>query len=375
VNLAALRHNFRLVVERTRSEGVSVLAAVKADAYGHGLLEVSSVLAEEGVDWLGVAMVDEGLRLRAGGLQTPILVLGGTDDGTEEAAVEASLTPVLYRLASAQRLAALAAAHGGPVSVHLKVDTGMNRLGIPLGDLAAFLDQLDALGGLRVDGVLTHLAEAEMGDRGMTADQLQDFAGALATIRERGHNPRWVHAANSAALLTGQRLVGDCAASLIRPGIMLYGCSPAQGLAQGWDLQPVLSFETAVAFLKDVPTGALLSYGATWKAERPSRIATLPVGYGDGYMRALGNRADVLIRGQRAPVVGRVCMDLCLVDVTDIEGVCEGDSVVLIGRQGEAEITASELADHLGTISYEVLCSLSCRVPRIYSDDEGANSP
>lgn len=374
IDLAALRHNAREVLKRTRSQGLEVLAAVKADAYGHGLVPVAKALAEVGVDWLGVAIVEEGLQLREAGVDLPILVLGGVGDGAEEVALAARLTPVLYRGRSADRLAALARASGQAVSVHIKVDTGMNRLGVPLRDLSAFLDHMEALGCLRIDGVMTHLVEAETGARGMTSAQLERFAAAVSMIRGRGHNPRWVHAANSAALLTGQGGGADLGASLVRPGIMLYGAAPSEGLALDWGLAPVLTFETAVSFLKEVPVGSVLSYGATWRAERPSRIATLPVGYGDGYSRSLGNRADVLIRGQRAPLVGRVCMDLCLVDVTDIEGVCEGDPVVLLGRQGEALITASELALHQGTISYEVLCSIAPRVPRVYCDGAGNGS-
>jgi alanine racemase len=374
IDLAALRHNGREVLKRTRSQGLEVLAAVKADAYGHGLVPVAKVLAEVGVDWLGVAIVEEGLQLREAGVDLPILVLGGVGDGAEEVALGAQITPVLYRERSADRLAALARDSGKTVDVHIKVDTGMNRLGVPLRDLSAFLDHVERLSGLRIDGVMTHLAEAETGADGMTSDQLERFGEAVSMIRGRGHSPRWVHAANSAALLTGQGGGPELGASLVRPGIMLYGATPTEGLAVDWGFAPVLTFETAVSFLKEVPVGSTLSYGATWRADRPSRIATLPVGYGDGYSRSLGNRADVLIRGQRAPLVGRVCMDLCLVDVTDIADVCEGDPVVLLGRQGECLITASELALHQGTISYEVLCSIAPRVPRVYCDGEGHHS-
>ena len=368
VSLSALRHNCRQVLARTRPAKTSLLVAVKADAYGHGLLPVAGALSEEGVDWLGVAIVEEGIRLREAGIETPILVLGGAIEGSEAAALDARLTPVLYRAGSAERFAALARTRGREVAVQLKVDTGMNRLGVPARDLASFLDRVEALEGLRIDGVMTHLAEAEAGPSGMTSVQLDSFAAALKLVSSRGHRPRWVHAANSAAVLIGQGLSGQGTANLVRPGIMLYGCTPRSGLEESWDLEPVMAFETAISFLKEVPVGARLSYGATWEARRVSRIATLPVGYGDGYARALGNRAEVLIRGQRAPVVGRVCMDLCLVDVTDIEGVDEGDLVTLLGRQGAAQITAEELAGHLETIPYEILCSISPRVPRIYSD-------
>jgi len=355
------------VSERCSGLGLSVLAAVKADAYGHVLVPVSKALVDVGVDWLGVAIVEEGLQLREAGVDLPILVLGGLGGGAEAVALAAGLTPVLYRGRTAAQLAALGRARGEPVGVHLKVDTGMNRLGVPLRDLAAFLDHIEGLDALRIEGVMTHLAEAELGDEGMTGAQIAAFGEAISMLRGRGHNPRWVHAANSAAVLTGQAESASFGSSLVRPGIMLYGAAPSDGLGGGWGLRPVLTFETAVSFLKEVPTGAKLSYGATWGAARPSRIATLPVGYGDGYSRALSNRADVLIRGQRAPVVGRVCMDLCLVDVTDVPGVCEGDPVVLLGRQGACEISAAELSGLQQTIPYEVLCSIAPRVPRVYS--------
>lgn len=367
IDLAALRHNGRTVLERCRRSGLSVLAAVKADAYGHGLVPVSKALVDIGVDWLGVAIVEEGLQLRESGVDLPVLVLGGLSDGSEAVALAARLTPVLYREQSAERLAALGRDRSEPVGVHLKVDTGMNRLGVPLRDLAAFLDRLESLGSLRIEGVMTHLAEAEAGDAGRTASQLANFGEAISMLRGRGHKPRWIHAANSAAVLIGPAEPPSFASSLVRPGIMLYGAA-SEGLAAGWGLRPVLTFETAISFLKDVPRGSKLSYGATWQAERPSRIATLPVGYGDGYSRALSNRADVLVRGQRAPVVGRICMDLCLVDVTDVPGVYEGDSVVLLGRQGACEISAGELSGLQQTIPYEVLCSIAPRVPRVYSE-------
>ncbi|MEE2830447.1 MAG: alanine racemase [Myxococcota bacterium] len=370
VDLEALRHNCRVVLQRVAPSGATVMAAVKADAYGHGLVPVSRILVAEGVAWLGVAIVEEGLRLRRAGIDTPILVLGGILDGAEEVSVEAGLTPVVYRQRSIEALAAIAGARGEVLDVHLKVDTGMNRLGVPLAELDDFLRRIEALGNLRIDGVLTHLAEAERSEGGMTEAQIRAFEGAVSDIRARGHQPRWVHAANSAALLTGRRLDDGPAQTLVRPGILLYGCAPDPALEEAWPLKPVLSFETAVSFLKEVPAGSRLSYGATWEAQRPSRIATLPVGYGDGYVRALGNRAEVLVRGRRAPVVGRVCMDLVLADVTDIPGVEEGDPVVLLGPQGEEEITAAELAGLLETIPYEVICSISPRVPRSYQGGE-----
>jgi len=365
IDLGALRHNCQLVRRKLQGSGTAVMAAIKADGYGHGLVSVARVMASEGIDWLGVAIVEEGMALREAGITLPILVLGGFADGSEPEAIRAGLTPVVFRAASVRALNAVAARTGERIGVHVKIDTGMNRLGVPRGLLGSFLDLVEGLDHLYIDGVMTHLAEADRTDDDFTEWQLEGFQAALEETLERGHRPRWLHAANSAALLLGRGPVTSAAATLVRPGLALFGLPPDPSLQDAWPLRPVMSFETGISYLKRVPAGARLSYGLTWTAQRPTKVATLPVGYGDGYPRALGNRAEVLVRGQRAPVVGRVCMDLTLVDVTDVPGVQEGDRVVLMGRQGDAEVTASELAALLGTIPYEVLVGISPRVPRV----------
>ena len=368
IDLGALRHNCQLVRRRLDGSGTAVMAAVKADAYGHGLVPTARVMADEGIDWLGVAIVEEGMALRQAGITLPILVLGGFADGSEPEAIQAGLTPVVFRAASARALNAVAARTGDRIGIHLKVDTGMNRLGVPRGLLGNFLDLLEGLDHLYVDGLMTHLAQAERTDDDFTEYQLDGFAAAQEELLQRGHRPRWIHAANSAAVLLGRGPTTSAAATLVRPGLALYGLSPDPALDEAWPLRPVMSFETGISFLKRVPAGARLSYGLTWTAERPTKIATLPVGYGDGYPRALGNRAEVIVRGVRAPVVGRVCMDLTLVDVTEVPGVQEGDRVVLMGAQGDSEVSAGELAALLGTIPYEVVVGVSPRVPRVERD-------
>ncbi len=368
VDLAALRHNCRLVRRVVAPRGCAVMAAVKADAYGHGIVPVARAMEAEGIDWLGVAIVEEGLKLRSAGVQLPILILGGFADGSEPEAVAGGLTPVVFRSASARALNALGSRTSSRIGIHLKVDTGMNRLGVPRGLLGQFLDLLDGLEHLYVDGVLTHLAEAENPDDEFTAWQLDGFRAAVAEVRERGHRPRWVHAANSAALMMGRVPMDSSAGMIVRPGLALYGLAPDSSLAGALPLRPVMSFESAISYIKRIPAGAKVSYGLTWTAQRSTRVATLPVGYGDGFPRALGNRADALVRGHRAPVIGRVCMDLTLLDVTDVPGVQEGDRATLMGRQGAQEIDAGELAALLGTIPYEVICGISPRVPRTYRD-------
>jgi alanine racemase len=371
VDLGALRHNHREVRRRLASTGCAVLAPVKADAYGHGLVPVARTLADEGVDWFGVALLEEGLELRANGIDCPILVLGGLPDGSEVTAADAGLTPVVYRSPSVRALNAIAARRQMPIGVHLKVDTGMNRLGVPVAELSAFLDLLDGMEHVYIDGLMTHLAVAESEDPTFTVGQLRAFAGAIDAVRARGHHPRWIHAANSAGMMTNRSLPAPHAANLARPGIALFGVPPDAALAGAWDLRPVMSFESAITYLKDIPAGARVSYGLTWGASRPTRLATLPVGYGDGYLRVFGNRGHVLVRGHRAPVVGRVCMDLCMVDVTDVPGVQEGDRAILLGRQGDEEISAVDLAAHADTIPYEILCTISPRVPRLYHGRDG----
>lgn len=369
VDLGALRHNYRLLRRRLPA-GCGVLLPIKADAYGHGLLQVGKVLEAEGADWLGVAIIEEGLTLRQAGVRTRILVLGGLADGSEALAVESGLTPVVYRSASVRALNAVAASAGRTVPVHLKIDTGMNRLGVPLGHLAAFLELLDGLEHLYVDGLMTHLAEAENPDGAFTEGQLSSFDDAVRLVRAHGHSPRWLHAANSAAVMTGRATdhlpLDDLSQALVRPGIALFGHAPDAALEGAWPLRPVMTFESAISFLKKVPAGAEVSYGRSWRAARDTKLATLPVGYGDGYWRAFGNRAEALVRGQRVPVVGRVCMDLCLLDVTDVPHVAEGDRAVLLGGMGDEQITAAELASLVDTVPYEILCAISPRVPRIY---------
>lgn len=368
IDLDALRANVELL-RRRALPGQALLCAVKAQAYGHGLVPVARALADASVEWLGVALVEEGIALRQAGVELPALVLGGFPAGAEDAALEAELTPTLYDLSAARRLNAAAARRGQQVAVHLKIDTGMGRLGVPFDRVEAFLDQLVGLEHLRVDGLMSHLSESEAAEPAFTELQLDRFDAAVATARSRGLEPRWIHAANSGALLGGRQRAGY---TLARSGISLYGCPPDDSDPAGFGLRPVLSLRTRALFVKDVPAGTPVSYGRTWTTQRPSRLATLPIGYGDGWLRSLSGRAQVLVRGRRVPLVGRVCMDLCVVDVTDVPGVEAGEPVVLIGEQGGERVTACEVARWAGTISYEVTCALHGRIPRRY---RGSGAP
>lgn len=360
IDLDALEHNFREVVRC--AEGQQVLAVVKARAYGHGAVEVSRRLQTLGADMFGVALVEEGRELRDAGILAPILVMGATFPEQAEAIVSLKLTPAIFSLAVAQALSEAAYKRRTTIDVHVKIDTGMGRIGIAPEDAPGFIAALRKLGSLSVQGLMTHFADADLRDKQFASRQMDRFEALLDVLEEKKINVPVRHAANSAAVLDFHRAFF----TMVRPGLMLYGYNPLEEGAIGADLRRVLSLVTRIAFLKKVPAGVPVSYGRTFTTKRESIIATLPVGYADGYSRGLSNKGATLVRGIRVPVVGRVCMDMCMIDVTDVPGAGEGDEVVLIGSQGSERITADDIAAMTGTIAYEVLCGISSRVPRIY---------
>ncbi len=360
IDLAALEHNYREVVRR--AEGRKVLVVVKARAYGHGAATVSRRLLERGADMLGVAIVEEGRELREAGINAPVLVMGPLFPGQAAAVVALRLTPAVFTMPFALALAQAAQERNARVSVHVKIDTGMGRIGIPPETAPDFIADLQRLGNIDVEGLMTHFADADLRDKAFASRQMDRFEALLKTLDARGTRIPLRHAANSAAVLDFRRALF----TMVRPGLMLYGYNPLEAGLNKADLMPVLSLVTRIALLKNVPAGVPISYGRTFTTRRESLIATLPIGYADGYSRGLSNKAEALVRGSRAPIVGRVCMDMCMIDVTGVAGVREGDEVALIGGQGKERITADELAEKTGTISYEVLCGISARVPRIY---------
>jgi alanine racemase len=364
VSEAALRAN--LLTVRRLLGATQILAVVKANAYGHGAVQVARVLEDEGVDHFGVALVEEGLELRSAGIRGPILVMGGSYEGAYALMVEHRLTPTLFREEHVTGLAGAAKRAGVRASFHLKVDTGMSRLGVPVEDLDAFLGLLDALRpSLQLEGVLSHFANADLEGDHLTARQVQRFHGVLSQVRAAGFEPRWRHLANTAGVLGVPEAGRGVDVNLVRPGILLFGVAPGDWLREKAPLRPALSWKTGVIHLKTIAPGTAVSYGGTWVARRPSIIATLPVGYADGWGRMYSNRAHVLVRGRRAPIVGRVTMDMSMCDVTDVPSIEVGDEVVLLGSQGQERISAEELARAADTIPYEVLCSVGARVPRI----------
>lgn len=364
INLDNLVHNFR-VTAAAMGKAVSVMAAVKADAYGHGAIECSRALEAAGISWFGVAMPEEGIKLRNAGITARILLLGGFWEGQEDSIIQHRLTPVVFRLDLLDRLNRAAGAAGQIVDCHLKVDTGMGRLGIPETELQDFLGALDGFKNIRLDGVMTHLASADDHDkREFTTRQLGLFEAAVEAVRSRGHRPTWIHEANSA----GAHAYPRCRGNLVRLGGVIYGLwgDVTDRTIEPLDWRPVMTLRTRVTLMKTVPAGSPLGYGGTFVTSRESKIATLPIGYEDGVVRALSNKGRVIVREQIVPIVGRVSMDLTLVDMTDVSGAAIGDEVVIIGRQGDASITAEEVAACAGTLSYEVTCGISDRVPRKY---------
>ena len=361
VDLDALRWNFRQIREKI-GPGVRVLSVVKADAYGHGAREVARALAAAGSESFGVATLEEGVELRAAGIRSPILVLAGVYPEQLGEFIQHRLTPAICETEAFKQLEKEARRRGVTLNFHLKVDTGMGRIGLPSAEVERWLPEMGQLESLKLEGLFSHFSQAESVEGSYTQSQLKAFQLVLKRLRSAGYNPPWVHLANSAAVIT----LPSAHFTMVRPGLMLYGAYPSPVMASQVALKPVLSWRTRVLQLKRVPEGSSISYGQTFVTQRESSIATLPVGYADGYPRLLSNRGEVLIRGQRAPVAGRICMDLTMVDVTDIRGVEQGDEVVLLGAQGKAAISADEMARWAETISYEIFTSISDRVPRIH---------
>ena len=352
----ALAANFKELA-RVAGPAVGLLPVMKSDAYGHGFALVGRFLREAGAERFGVATTQEGRDLRAAGVSGTIVVLGGVYPAEYEQVVAARLAPVVWETATAEDLAARARAAGRVVPLHVKVDTGMSRLGVAPRDAAEVIRRLRAIDGVTVEGLLTHFCNAEEVDRPETRRQLAEFAELVAALEAADLRPPLVHAANSAATLTAPAAHFD----MVRPGLALYGVYPSAGMRGRAALRPAMRFVSGIVALRTLPAGVGVSYGATWRTRRPSRIATVPVGYADGYPRALSNRGQVVVRGRRAPVVGRVCMDQTMIDVTDVPEVAVGDRVTLWGE----ELPIEEVADLAGTIPYELLVRVGARVPRV----------
>jgi alanine racemase len=373
INLAALRHNLHIV--RKHAGASKVWAVLKADGYGHGAPAVARTLERAGADGFCVALLEEGVELREAGITAPILVMGGYYGAAYAELLARKLTPVVYDLGQVEGFARLARTGetDTPVVVHLKVDTGMARLGVTTADLPHFASELPRFPEVHVGGLMTHLACADDAEDAALIEQMVRFDDATLLLAKHGVRPDVRHAANSAAILRGHAQL-----DAVRPGVALFGVSPrlvrskpgSPPLVTG--LWPVMKVRTEIIALRDVPAGSPVGYGATFRTTRPSRIATIPMGYADGLSRHLSSKGHVLIAGARVPIVGAISMDMSMLDVTDLEGVALRDEVVVLGPQegrlGKDVISADETADHAGTIAWEVLTSVSRRVPRFYRE-------
>jgi alanine racemase len=365
-----LRQNFR-TVQKHVGANVTVCAVVKADAYGHGAVECSRALEDEGAKWLGVTSLDEAIPLRDAGVRANILLMTGFWRGEESEIVRLHLTPTVWEPWHIESLERAAAAAGGARhSVHLKVDTGMGRLGVGIEQLSGVLDALKAAKHLVLEGLSTHLASSEIMDAPSVAEQERNFELARARVREAGMEPAFVHMANTGAVISRRETWN----SMVRPGVALYGYylpfqragREVSGGTLRLPVKPVLTWKTRILSLRDFGANQALGYGATYVTRAPAHVAVLPVGYADGYNRQLSNRGRVIVREHYAPIVGRISMDLTLVDVTGIPGVTVGDEVILLGAEESLSVDALEHAELANSTPYEILCNISKRVPRRY---------
>ncbi|HEX3281664.1 MAG TPA: alanine racemase [Pyrinomonadaceae bacterium] len=368
IDLDALAANFHLIKNHV-GPNVNVMAVVKANAYGHSAVECAQRLEREGANWFGVALPEEGIELRGAGLRGSILCLGGFWEGQAELCLQHQLVPVVYRFDMLEAINRAARDRGVVADVHLKIDTGMGRLGVRFDEVAEFAPQLKSFEHVRIDGLMTHFAAAdEPSCETLTKDQIFRFQNSVAAFREMGFDPTFTHLANSAGIFAERESWGN----MVRPGGVLYGLwrdilDPAH---RDEKLRPVMSLHSRVMLLKWVPEGETVGYGCTFEASRKTLVATVPIGYDDGYPRGLSNRSHVIIRGVFATVIGRISMDLTLVDVTNVPDVKLNDEVVLLGESAGQSVTAEYLAKTAGTLSYEVTCGIGSRVPRIFIEGQ-----
>ncbi|HHY81140.1 MAG TPA: alanine racemase [Clostridiales bacterium] len=364
INLNRLNQNIANLKALIRPE-TSFMAVVKANAYGHGAVPVAKSASKAGADWLGVALPEEGAELRENGVELPILVLGEVSPEQSKTVLRYDLTQAIPSIETARHLNLAAKQYGKRVKVHLKLDTGMGRIGFrSISELEKAADELSSMEFIEIEGAFTHFASADEEDPSYTTEQIEKLDNMLKALKNRGIGPNIIHASNSAGVFH----FPNANYNMVRCGISIYGYYPSERAERLADarLLPILQWETHIAHIKTIEAGCSISYGRTYTASCTRRVATLPVGYADGYNRLLGNKAFVLVNGKKAPVIGRVCMDQIMIDITDIPDAIVGDPVVLLGEQGTESITAEDLAKLCGTISYEILTSISERVPRVY---------
>jgi alanine racemase len=372
INLSGLSHNLSLI-RHYLSQTTDILAVVKANAYGHGAVPICQALALGGIRHFGVATLEEGIALREAGISQDILVLCGLLSSQFPEVIAHRLTPIIFDIEVAEEFARWLPPNNAPYPVHIKVETGMNRLGVHPSQVLPLISSAPFQHLLKTEALMTHLSDADNSNHAYTDRQLKKFSAVLQKLGTAGCMPPIAHAANSAGILFHPQSHFN----MVRPGLMLYGYQPSDSTPSAipTPLRPILTLQTKVLQLRSVPAGSSVSYNGTHITPKESRIAVLPIGYADGFSRALSNRGTVLVKGCRAPIVGRVCMDMTMIDVTGIPNIHRGDDVILIGSQGTESITADEIASLTGTIAYEVLCGIGPRVPRIYRDLPTSHMP
>mgnify|MGYP003766480123 CR=1 FL=1 len=361
IDLDAIEFNLRQV-RRVVGPDVKICPAVKADAYGHGAVEVSRTVLGAGAEMLSVAFIEEAAELRDAGITAPIMLLQPAFPEQIPEIVRLDITATVCDMGFARELSHQSQAAGKRTRVHLKVDTGMGRVGVQPEIAPVIAADLADLPGIELEGIFTHFPSADEEDLSFTHEQVEEFGRIVEAVEAAGIRVPLRHAANSAGLL-------NCPNSyfnMVRPGIMLYGLYDSAYVSREVELRQSITLRSRIAFLKELPPSRSVGYGRTYTTARPTIVATVPIGYADGYNRRMSNRGHVLVRGARVPIIGRVCMDQTMIDVTDVPGVSVGDEVVIYGRQGDLEITMEEVEEILGTISYEIVCAISKRVPRVY---------
>ena len=357
INLRAIAHNVGQIRKRV-GKNTDIMAVVKADGYGHGAVEVSMAALKSGAHCLGVAVPEEGEQLRKAGVDAPITVLGLIQPEEVDRVVDFNLEQTLCSLEVAEALNQIASNKGTVVNVHLKIDTGMGRVGVQPEDALTFARVVGRFRNLNLKGIFSHFSCADEVDKTFAKNQVGVFEGVVRELEASGIKIPQRHMANSAAILDLPESYFD----LVRPGIMIYGLNPSNEVSHRIELRPAMTFMTRVTFVKRVPSGSSISYGRTFTTQKETLVATLPVGYADGYSRLLSGRSEVLIHNRRVPLIGRVCMDMCMIDASIVENVQPGDEVILFGEG----LPADEIAEKIGTINYEVVCAVSRRVPRVY---------
>lgn len=362
IDLDCIEENI-LAMQKNVGTGTKMAAVLKTDGYGHGAIPIAKTIKNL-VDFFAVATIDEALNIRRHGLKHPILILGFLPEDRIVDAIKNDIRPAVFTMDIAEKISEKAVKLGVKAPIHIKVDTGMGRIGYAATEQSEEeVLRISRLPGIEVEGIFTHFASSDSADKTMTARQYQMFCRFISALEEKGLHIPIKHCDNSAGIID----MPEDSMDMVRAGISLYGLYPSGEVNQKTvALRPALSMKSHIIYLKEVEAGEGISYGSTFVTTRKTKVATIPVGYGDGYQRNLSNKGDVLIRGQRARIIGRVCMDQFMVDVTDLEGVCEGDEVTLIGQDGTERITVEELADLAGTFHYEFICDIGKRVPRIF---------